>query len=185
MKITEYFTNWFSNWKKSLHKKMYPDDTLSPRQQIGFSIFVDALNDSNCIRFLNIEGINNVDKKYIVSKDYYLNGDANLFITLISEIDGGSKMNIINHEYLYDIEFGANTTRKLNKMFKEAVKRDRHKMEQAMMANSTNTLTQILLDFRERMKSQVIPLSDDEIIKDEQTVIIPDIPPTKKSQRMH
>lgn len=183
MNIKEYFKNWYQNWKKSLNKKMFPDDVLNERQQIGFSIFVDALNDSNCIRFLNIEGVNNIDKKYIVSKDYFVTGEAQLFITLISEIDGNSKMNIINHEYLYDIEFYSNTTRKLNKMFKEAVKRDRAKMEEAMNINVTNSLTQILIDFKERMKKQVKPMAEDELIKDEQTVIIQDVDTVKPSDK--
>lgn len=154
----------FEKLKQKWEKKLYPDDNLSDRQKICLDIFVTGLNDDNCIRFLNIEG-NGIDKKYIISKDYFINGNAELFITLISNLDGDSKCNIINHTYLYDIEFPTNTTTKMNKMFREAVKRDRSKMEKAMDQNVTNSLTQILLDFQSKMKSNVKLLSDDEIIK--------------------
>lgn len=158
---------------------MYPDDTLSERQQLVFSIFVDGLNDDNCIRFLSTDDkTNGPDKKFIVSKDYFLTGDANLFITLITKsIDGDSKCNIINHQYLYDVDFPQNTTTKMNRMFREAVKRDRTKMEKAINKNVTNSLTQILIDFKERVKKQTKLVDESEMIKDDQTITLP---PKKK-----
>lgn len=172
--------NWYQNWKNSINKKMHPDDILTDRQKLVFSIFVDALNDSNCVRFLDVDQ-GGIDKKYIVSKDYFINGEAESFITLVTKgLDSESKCNIVNHKYLYDEDFPTNTTIKMNRMFKAAVRRDRAKMEASRMKNSTNALTQILIDFRERMKTQMIPLSDDELIKDEQTVIIPETKIDKK-----
>lgn len=170
MNIRYWIRDIYHNWRKNINKKMYPDDVLTDKQRLVFSIFVNALNDSNCIRLLDIED-RGLDKKYIVSKDYFLNGEAELFITLITNgMDGNSKCNIVNHEYLYDEDFPVNTTRKMNKMFEASVRRDRAKMEISRMKNSTNTLTKILIEFKE--KKQIISYSDDELIKDEQTVII-------------
>jgi len=185
MNIEIWIKDVYHNWRKTINKKMHPDDVLTDRQKLVFSIFVDALNDSNCVRFLDVEDDRGLDKKYIVSKDYFVTGEAELFITLITKgIDGDSKCNIVNHQYLYDEDFSVNTTRKMNRMFKSAVRRDRSKMEASRMKNSTNTLTQILIEFRERMKSQIIPFSDEELIKDEQTVIIPEVVkiPRKRNQ---
>ena len=98
-----------------------------------------------------------------------------MFITLITRgLDGDSKCNIVNHHYLYDENFSVNTTRKMNKMFEKAVIRDRAKMETAMNKNATNSLTQILLDFRERMKEQTKLVDESELITDEQTVTLPE-----------
>ena len=164
----------YRNWKNSIDKRMHPNDVLTQRQQLVFSAFVDGLNDNNCIRFLSVDD-GTYDKKYIVSKDYFITGEAELFITLITRgLDGYSKCNIVNHHYLYDENFSVNTTRKMNKMFEKAVIRDRAKMETAMNKNATNSLTQILLDFRERMKEQTKLVDESELITDEQTVTLPE-----------
>jgi hypothetical protein len=181
MNLKEYIKTRYKNWRSSINKRMYPNDVLTDRQKLVFSVFVDALNDSNCVRFLDVEEDERIDKKYIVSKDYFMSGEAELFITLITKgMDGDSKCNIVNHEYLYDEDFPVNTTRKMNKMFKAAVRRDRSMMELSMNKNSTNTLTKILIEFRERLKTQIIPFEEKDLIKDDQTVSIPEIPNKKK-----
>ena len=182
MNIKEIFINWYENWKLSIHKRMHPNDILTERQKLVFSAFVDGLNDNNCIRFLSVDD-GTYDKKYIVSKDYFITGEANLFITLITKgVDGDSKCNIVNHHYLYDENFPMNTTSKMNKMFEKAVIRDRAKMETAMNKNATNSLTQILLDFRGRMKEQTKLMDQSELITDEQTVTIPEQLITQKKK---
>lgn len=159
--------NWFKRWKlkwsNSIEKKLYPDDILTERQQIGLDIFTNSLNDNNCVRMLNIPGLDE-DKKYIVSKDYFIDYNPEMCITFITTLEGDSKCNIVNHEYLYDVTFPVNTTFKLNKMFKQAVVRDRSKMEGAFNKNSTNSLTKILQELLIKMKSSASPLSEDEII---------------------
>ena len=174
MNIKEFFKNWYENQRKSISKKMFPNDVLTQRQQLMFSAFVDALNDNNCVRFLNVP--DGPDIKYIISKDYFTTGEATLYIKLMTKgIDGDSKLNIVNHHYLYDENFLQNTTRKMNRMFKQAVIRDRNHMDISSNKNSTNSLTQIILDFRERMKEQIHPMDESEMIRDEQTVTLPDI----------
>ncbi len=183
MNIGYWIKDVYHNWRKTINKKMYPDDALTDRQKLVFSIFVDALNDSNCVRLLDIEDGGGLDKKYIVSKDYFLTGDAELFITHITKgLDGDSKCNIVNHEYLYDEDFPVNTTRKMNIMFKKAVRRDRAMMDFSMNKNSTNTLTKILIEFRVRLKTQIIPFEEKDLIKDDQTVITEQVKPITKKR---
>jgi len=153
----------FKNLRNKIWSKIDPEDNLSERQKIGLNIFKTELNDDNCIRILNADS----DKKYIISKEYFINGNAELFITLITDIDGKSVCNIINHNYLYDINFPEKTTNIINNLFKEAVKRDRAKMESVINKNVTNSLTQILKDCQEKILSKAKMLSAEEIISNE------------------
>lgn len=158
--------NFLNKWRLSIQKKMYPDDILTEKQQIGLDIFITGLNDDNLIRFLNAD--DNKDIKYMVSKDYYLNGgdDVETFITFFTKsLDGDSQLTVVNHNFSYDFDFPQSTTSQMNKLFKEAVKRDRYKMENTVNKQTTNSLTQILRELREKQKANARPLDESEFIK--------------------
>lgn len=154
------------NTKRRFYKKLDgPTDVLTEKQKIGLGIFITGLNDEKNIRFLSSDD-GTPDKKYIVSKDFFMNNDVETFITFINY-----SMTVVNHTWSYDIDFPKKTGDEMNKMFQRAVRRDRSKMERTVNKNVTNSLTLILQNFQKRQIENAKFVSDNEKISSNQKII--------------
>jgi len=135
--------NGFLKFFKNIFNK---DDILTPAQQLAFDIFKICLYDNNNIRYLDA-GLSY--KKYIVTKQYILDGDISTFIVLET-----CKITIVNHQYRYSMTFPEKTSTIINRMFNDKVIEDRKIMEEEILSNINQSLEIVLSQFKEKLQAK-------------------------------
>lgn len=140
----------FKTWLKKVWKKIDKDDVLSPVQKLAFEIYELCLNDDNNIIYLNTR---ESEKRYIVSKKYIFDKDVSTFIIFGPNARGGQskRLVIVNHEYMYDVDFPEKTSVKMMRMFDDRVEQDREEMEKEILSNITSSLSIVLADFKNKL----------------------------------
>lgn len=132
---------------QKIWKKIDKDDILSEKEQLAFDIFKINLYDKDNILHLNY----NSDKKYIVTKSYFINKDVSTFIIFDSSIN---KLVIVNHTYKYDIDMPTKTSGIMVRMFNDQVDESREEMEEEILSNITQSLEIVLRQFKTALEKK-------------------------------
>jgi hypothetical protein len=148
---------FFGRIIQKIWKKIDKDDILGEKEQLAFDIFKINLYDKNNILYLNF----NSNKKYIVTKSYFITKDVSTFIIFDSDIN---KLTIVNHTYKYDIDMPTKTCGVMTEMFNDQVDETREEMEKEILSNITQSLEIVLKQFKEKLEKSNLETTENQIV---------------------
>jgi len=151
-KIRIWFKRSIKRTKKKIQKTwkhFYKDDVLNDYTQAGFDIFKYTLLDNNNVKYLSPKEIN---KMYIVTKEYVANKDISTFIVFEYNKERYSKLTTVNHEYKYDYEIPSKTADIMKDMFDNKVEEDREAMEAEILSNITSSIQHLVQRYKSKLE---------------------------------